>query len=185
MIKWLDTETRAILDPAPPERIAPPDTAAFTLVLLSVPAGTPDRLVGALQRILGGDCQTAYQLLARPLPAAVRAHLSYADALLGQFELIACDAISVFLIDQVVENAPADYLTGLYADLRESPEFRTVSVRIESMPDDEQGRDYLGRFTGAASPELPLELRIMAKKARIMEHWASKIGGKVVRFVPW
>ena len=53
------------------------------------------------------------------------------------------------------------------------------------MPDDEQGRDYLGRFTGAASPELPLELRIMAKKARIMEHWASKIGGKVVRFVPW
>ena len=68
---------------------------------------------------------------------------------------------------------------GLYADLCESPEFRSVSLRIESIPADERGRDFLVRFTGAASPELPLELRVMTKKARIMEHWGTKIGGKV------
>ena len=114
----------------------------------------------------------------RPVPVSVRGQLSYANAL-GQFELIACDAVSVILMDEVVNTAPADYLAGLYADLCESPEFRSVSLRIESIPADKRGRDFLVRFTGAASPELPLELRVMTKKARIMEHWGTKIGGKV------
>ena len=179
MKNWLDTETRAILQPSPPVKNAPPDTAAFTLVLLSAPEEKPDRLVVALERILGADREKALWLLARPVPVSVRGQLSYADALLGQFELIACDAVSVILMDEVVNTAPADYLAGLYADLCESPEFRSVSLRIESIPADEHGRDFLVRFTGAASPELPLELRVMTEKARIMEHWGTKIGGKV------
>jgi hypothetical protein len=179
MKTWLDTETKAILQPSPPAKLAPPDTATFTLVLLGVPQGKPDRVVSALERILGGAREKALQLLARPVPASVKGRLSYPDALLGQFELIACDAVSVFLMDEVVSTAPADYLAGLYAELCESPEFKSVSVRIESMPADERGRDFLDRFTGAASPELPLELRVMGKKARIMTHWGAKIGGKV------
>ncbi len=179
MKKWLDTETKAILAPSPPGKLAPPDTAAFTLVLLAAPDGKPDRLIAALERILGGASEKAIAALAGPLPVPIKGQLSYAVALLGQFELITCDAISVFMIDEVVSEAPADYLAGLYADLCGSTAFRGVCVRIESMPADERGRDFLDRFTGAASPELPLELRVMAKKARIMVHWGAKIGGNV------
>jgi hypothetical protein len=34
MCKWLDTETKAMLQQAPPQKYAPPDTGMFTLVLL-------------------------------------------------------------------------------------------------------------------------------------------------------
>ena len=41
MTNWLDTETKALLQGVPPEKFAPPDTATFTLVLLTTggPAG--------------------------------------------------------------------------------------------------------------------------------------------------
>ena len=32
---WLDTETKALLQRSPPEKLAPPDTATFSLVLLA------------------------------------------------------------------------------------------------------------------------------------------------------
>ncbi len=177
---WLDTETKAILHRSPPAKRAPSDTTAFALVLLAAPRGNTERLAAAVERIRGGTRDDALRVLRRRLPTPVKRSLSYEDALLGQFDLIACDAVSVFLSDDVVRCGSKSYLAELFADLCESPEFRTVTIRIESMPGDAQGRDFLDRFTGAAAPELPLELPVMRKKARIMDHWAAKIGGRVV-----
>jgi hypothetical protein len=177
---WLDTETKALLQRSPPEKLAPSDTATFTVVLLAVPRESPERLVRAVTCMLDATRDEALQVLALPLPTPIKSGLSYQDALLGQFELIACDAISVFLADEVVGNAPASYLAELYDDVRHSPEFELVSVRIESVPVNAKGRDFWDRFIGAAVPQLPMKLTVMKKKARIMAHWLEKIGGRIV-----
>ena len=179
MNTWLDTETKALLQRLPPEKLAPPDTGIFTLVLLAFQRKSLERLVAAVERVREAARGEAIKVLALPLPTPIKRGLSHEDALLGQFDLIACDAVSVFLADEVVSDAPASYLTKLYADVRESLEFELVSVRIESVPSDTKGRNFLDRFIGVATPQLPRELTAMKKKARIMEHWAAKIGGRV------
>jgi hypothetical protein len=180
MNAWLDTETKAILQRSPPEKLAPPDTATFALVLLTVQRASRDRLVAAVERVREVTRDEAAKVLTQPLPAVVKRGLSYEDAVLGQFEFIACDAISIFLADEVVTDAPEGYLGELYADVSHSAEFELVSVRIESMPADAKGREFLNRFVGVLTAQFPLELTGMRKKARIMEHWAAKIGGRVV-----
>ncbi len=180
MNTWLDTETRALLQRTPPDKLAPPDTATFALVLLAVQRERLERLVKAVERVRGATRDEALNVLALPLPTPIKRQLSYEDALLGQFELIACDAVSVFVADEVVSDAPESYLAELYAAVRHSPEFEPVSLRIESLPVNAKGREFLDRFVGTAAPQFPLELTAMKKKARIMEHWAAKIGGRVV-----
>ncbi len=180
MNTWLDTETKALLQRAPPEKLAPPDIGIFTLVLLAFQRESLERLVAAVERVQNAARGEAIKVLALPLPTPIKRGLSYEDALLGQFDLIACDAVSVFLADEIVSDAPKSYLTELYSDVRKSLEFELVSVRIESVPFDAKGRDFLDRFIGVTAPQLPLELTAMKKKARIMEHWATKIGGRVV-----
>ena len=180
MSTWLDTETKAILQRSPPEKLAPPDTGPFALVLLATQRESRERLVAAVERVRETTRDEALKILAQPLPVVVKWGLSHEDALLGQFEFIACDAISVFLANEVVCNAPKGYLDELYATVRRSQEFELVSIRIESMPVDPKGRDFVDRFIGVAAPQFPLELTAMKKKARIMEHWATKIGGRVV-----
>jgi hypothetical protein len=113
-------------------------------------------------------------------PATLQSGLSYEDALLGQFELIACDAISVFLADDVVAAAPAGYLKNLYSQLLRSSEFEAIPVRIEKIPPGPEGFEFLDRFLGPIGPRSPIEVQVMRKKARIMEHWANKIGGHLV-----
>lgn len=181
---WLDTETKAILQPSPPEKLAPPDTGMFTLVLLQ--KGT-DRawLLRALMRMPGMRQERAVSLAAQPCPVPVARGLSLPDAILGQFELICCNAISVFLRDEIVFPGDRPYLTELYQQVESSPEFKTVTVTLGSFPDSAPSRQFLDQFLGpgdVTSALLAGHLRresMMRKKARILEHWAEKIGAKV------
>jgi hypothetical protein len=178
MIAWLDTETKAILRPSPPEKIAPPITATFALVLLAI-RGDASRLCQAVERIRGRSREDARRVVAHSLPVVVQRGLAQEDALLGQFELICCDDVSVFVADEVVAGASAGYMADLYATLLNSVEFATVDVRLESVPAGESGQQFIERFLGPVSLQLPAELTMMRKKARIMEHWARKIGGRL------
>jgi len=180
MDTWLDTETKALLQRSPPEKLAPPDTAIFGLVLLAVQEGRWERLAEAVERVRATTRDEAWKTLACPLPTLVKRGLSHEDALLGQFELVACDSISAFLVDEVIDNASRSYLSELYRDICRSPEFELVSVRIEDIPVDAMGSEFLNRFLGMTTAALPMELKFMRKKARIMEHWAAKIGGQIV-----
>jgi hypothetical protein len=179
MTAWLDTETRAMLQPAPPKKLAPPDTATFTLVLLAIAVPGRARLLATIERVVTCSPQEAIRVLNGRAPIVLRAGLSHEDALLGQFEFVCCDAVSVFLADDVVVCGPRDYLRDLYKQLLKSPEFETVSVLVESIPRDPAGEKFLEQFLGRTDCTFPGKLQILRKKARIMEHWAAKIGGRV------
>jgi hypothetical protein len=179
MMDWLDTETKALLQKLPPEKLAPPDTVAFTLVMLAVRGQNRHGLVRAVRQAAQVSAEEAERILTRGLPLSVKTGLSYADAQIAQFELICCDAVSVIIVDDVVAGAPADYLRELYADLQNIDEFELVPVRINYIPDDPGGKAFCDRFLDGRRPNLPAVVELMRKKARIMEHWARKIGGSV------
>lgn len=179
MTEWLDTETKALLERIPPGKLAPPDTAGFTLVLLAAGGDDRDALAAAVQRAAGVSAEEADRILGRPLPTAVAKGLVYADAQIGQFELICCDAVSAIIADEVVAEAPAEYLADLYARLRRSEEFENVWVRIDRIPSDRAGYEFCGRFLNGQQPAVPATVALMRKKARIMAHWASRMGGHV------
>jgi len=113
----------------------------------------------------------------------IRAGLSLDEVIVGQFELISCDAISVFLRDDVAAQASAQYLSDLFARLRASPEFQLVPVEICFLPDCEAAGRFVYQFV---SPVLAKTLRyncliqwkdvVFRKKARMMAHWAGQIG---------
>jgi hypothetical protein len=113
MFTWLDTETKAMLQQAPPEKLAPPDTGMFTLVLLQK-GNDLTRIVQALTRIPGLSREKAEHLAKWACPLRVAGSLSLGDAMLGQFELVCCDSIAVFLRDEVVASAERQYLVELY-----------------------------------------------------------------------
>jgi hypothetical protein len=176
---WLDTETKALLERSPPERLAPEDTAAFTLVLLAIRDYDRDALAQAVQRAARASAAEAERILSYPLPLPVKKGLTYSDAQIAQFELICCDAISVIIADAVVAEAPADYLVDLYARLQGIDEFRLVGIRTDLIPDSPAGREFRDRFLRGREANVPGVTKVMRKKARIMRHWAAKIGGRV------
>jgi len=98
MSRWLDAETKALLQDSPPDKLAPPDMVGFTLVLLSIFRHDNSRLARAFARILRISLEDARIRLTCSLPTPVKTGLSYIEAVGGQFELIACDAISVRLV---------------------------------------------------------------------------------------
>jgi hypothetical protein len=176
---WLDTETKASLQRSPPKKLAPPNTATFTVVLLAVHGHNRPALVRAVQRAAQVSADEATSIVSRPLPAQVKKGLTYLDGQIAQFELIACDAISVIIPDEVVATGSAHYLAELYSSLQNIDEFETVPVRVEAIPDDPKGQAFCEIFFGGQKPTLPAVVRAMRKKARIMQHWAEKIGGHV------
>jgi hypothetical protein len=184
MCQWLDTETKAMLQQAPPETLAPPYTGLFTLVLLQK-GEDMTRLVRALTRIPGVPPRKAMDLAARHCPLPATGGLSLGDAMLGQFELVCCDSISVFLRNEVVATAERLYLAQLYQQFRRSPEFENVAVTIASVPQTASGEHFVDQFLGEADgiiPRIsgPLHVEnMMRKKARIMAHWAQKIGAEI------
>ena len=106
--------------------------------------------------------------------------------MLGQFELICCDSISVFLRTEVVASAEPWYLTQLYRQFRQSPEFESIPITIVSVPNTVLGERFVDQFLGGmevvgsmASGSLRCE-NVMRKKARIMAHWAKKIGAEII-----
>jgi hypothetical protein len=185
MSKWLDTETKAMLQQAPPEKDAPPDTGMFTLVLLKRGDNLP-RIVRALGRIPGLSQRKVEYLMNSRCPVPVAASLSLGDAMLGQFELVCCDSISVFLRDGIAAAADSWYLLPLYRQFRQSREFQDVPVTISSVPETPSGERFIDQFLGEAEGSgslaynFPLQKYVMRKKARIMSHWAEKLGIDVV-----
>jgi hypothetical protein len=183
MLEWLDTETKAMLQQAPPEKLAPPDTGMFTLVLLQK-GEDASRLVRALARILGISPRQPEDLASRNCPQSIVSSLSLGDAMLGQFELVCCDSISVFLKDAIVLAGDRQYLNQLYRQFPESPEFENVAVNVISLPDTVLAQHFVDQFLGEAGEMstpggCPHCVSMMRKKARIMAHWAEKIGAEV------
>jgi hypothetical protein len=176
---WLDTKTKALLQRSPPEKLAPPGTATFALILLAVGGGDRSALVRAVQRVAEASAGQAERLLRGRLPVCVRKGLTYVDGQIGQFELICCDAASVIIADDVVANARADYLAGLLDGFRKIDEFELVTVRIDSVPNSPSGQEFCNRFLGGRTPVSTAVVRLMRKKVRIMQHWAARIGGQM------
>jgi hypothetical protein len=177
---WLDTETKAALQKLPPEKLAPATTDTFAVVVLSLDSST-DRVrhVRAFDRVLGTSLEDAERQIARTPPFVIKRELTLSDAMLAQFELVCSDIVSIFLSDDVVENAEPEYLVSLYRGVAHADEFQIVSIRVHSIPDDDDGLAFAEQFIGLPVPQLPLEIVAMRKKLRIMIHWANKIGAHV------
>lgn len=182
MSEWLDTETKAILQPAPPAKLAPPDTVGFSIVLLSR-TNDQARLRYALMK---AGCSEAVSnvALAGRCPHVVATGLALDDARLALLELACCDSVAVFIRDEVVAANDQAYLSGLYSELSTSEEFERVGIEIRSVPCGEQGRGYLQQFLGMDARSLervgfPLHRTVMRNKARIMCHWGRQIGADV------
>jgi len=79
----------------------------------------------------------------------------------------------------VVAAADQQYLNRLYSNLLRSDEFARTGVRIDSLPADDQGKAFSDQFIGPHPSAFPIHLVVPHKKARIMDHWAIKIGGTI------
>lgn len=184
-IDWLDTETKAILHKPGDPKLAPPRAAEFALVLLRKGADLAG-LIRAVHRINNaGPLSAAIALSYRPTPVVIHPGLSETEAIFGQFELICCDATAVFLRSEVLSGPDQkDYLNSLFKKLLQSPEFRPTKVEILEVPATESGQSFADQFLGPAAAEGtegvgPLSLYVPYKKARIMKHWAVRIGARV------
>lgn len=178
---WLDTETKAMLQQVPPEKLAPATTETFSLVVLAFDtAGDHNRSVRAFDRVLRTSLHDATRQTSRKPPFVVKHGLTLPDAVLAQFELACCDIISVFIADPVVADAEPRFLAEFYRILVHADEFEKVSVLLVSVPDSPEGLAFVQQFVSNDMPALPYEMVAMRKKARIMLHWAKKIDARVV-----
>lgn len=178
--RWLDTETKACLQRSPPLKLSPPTTERFSIVVLYwEPFSDQRRRVRAFERVLRTTLTDAEFEASRRLPFVVKRGLTLSDAMLAQFELICCDIASVLIADPVISAAEPQYLADLYNSLIRSDEFATLRISVTAIPPNELGRQFVQQFIGNGNPSLPHTMRIMLKKARIMTHWAGKIGAAV------
>jgi len=183
-MNWLDTETKAILQKENQQKWAPPRAAEFALVMIR--KGTDDdRLVRAIRRI--NDCSEseAIELSRLPTPVTINPGLNEAEALFGQFELICCDAVAAFIRSEVLlEQAEQAYLHSLFQRVSQSPEFKPTRIDILEVPATDAGDRFVDQFLGVAlvgekTRATRLSVRVPYKKARIMKHWAARVGAKV------
>jgi hypothetical protein len=179
-MNWLDTETKAILQRERELPIAPPKVGEFALVLGSKGAD-PGRLVRAVCRV--NDCSrlAAVRLLEQRLPVTINLDLTEEDATLGQFELVCCEAVSAVLRSEVAGEAGHEYLADLLKTISQSPEFQRRTIWIYGVPATEAGQRFVDQFLGVelSALSLPCRFTMPAKKARIMEHWAARVGAQV------
>lgn len=156
------------------------ETAEFALVLLRK---GPDRrrLVDAIIEINKCSEANANMLATRATPITVRADLTEAEAVWGQFELICCDAVSIYLRSEVIEENDESYLRPLFKTFSESLEFRPATVNIIRVPATESGEKFLKQFAGssALACAFPMTFTVPFKKARIMEQWAARVGAEM------
>ena len=71
MFDWLDTETKAILEKVPSEKLAPTAVAGFSLVLLYCESES-EKLPRAVMRIRGCDKTEAEAILVTPIPTTIK-----------------------------------------------------------------------------------------------------------------
>jgi len=179
-MNWLDTQTKGLLQKVRDEDNAPPKTAEFALVLLRK---GPDhqRLADAIIEVNKCSKPDATLLACRSTPITINPDLTEEEALWGQFELICCDAISIYLRSEIIEQNDRSYLWPLFKQVSESSEFKPATVSIAQVPATESGNKFLEQFVGssATARAFPMILTIPFKKARIMEHWATRVGAEM------
>lgn len=177
---WIDAQTKAVLQQVPPQKAAPASTDTFSVVVLSCEAMVEHaRHVRAFHRVLGTSLIDAeFQTTRRP-PFILKREFTASGAMLAQFELVCCDIVSVFISDAVMSDADPSYLAELYGSLARADEFEEVGVRVVSIPPHGAGRAFLEQFVGDGTPCLPYDMVATRKKARLMTHWATKVGAKV------
>ena len=179
-MNWLDPQTKELLQKLGDEKLAPSKTAEFALVLLRK---GPDqqRLVDAIVEINKCSEADAVVLASRATPVTINPDLTEGEALWGQFELVCCDAVSVYLRSEVIEENDQTYLWPLFKKVSESSEFRPATVTVTEVPATEAGEKFLEQFAGSSAlgRAFPVKLTVPFKKARIMEHWASRVGARM------
>lgn len=181
-MNWLDTQTKEILQKVVEPKLAPPKTTEFTLVLVRKGADHT-RLVRAFRRINECDEPEAIKLATKRTPVRVNSDLSEGDALWGQFELICCDAVSIFIRNEVLDQMDLAEFQSLVQKTSQSTEFQPTTVTIAEIPRTEPGLSFVDQFLGSFEPTkiaaLPATIIIPFKKARIMQHWAMRVGAKL------
>lgn len=178
-MNWLDTETKAILQKEDEPKPVLIKAAEFALVLIR--KGTDDeRLVRAIRRINECSEEEAIALSRLPTPVTINAGLTEAEALIGQFELICCDAAAAFVRSEVIlEQDQQGYLRDLFQKVSKSREFRPTEIEIVEVPATEAGEWFVDQFLGRAMSQESFSCFVPYKKARIMKHWAPRVGAQV------
>ena len=179
MTSWLRTETRSLLQEHPPERLSPPDTYSFTLVLVALPRHWHQRVLKAICRACSLSEGEAKKFDSQPLPINLKRGMCYADAAIGQFELLACDALAFIMPDRVIEAPPPGYLADLYKTLASGPDFEMVEVAISSLPAGPKALEFLDLFLGDVTADGSIPRRVTRRKAWLMKALAERIGGQV------
>ena len=106
--------------------------------------------------------------------------MTYADAAIGQFELLARDVLSLIIADRVIENPPLGYLAELYKSLAASSDFELIEVTITALPAGKDASEFLELFFGDAAVDWSGPQRMMRRKALLMKMLADRIGGQVL-----
>jgi hypothetical protein len=176
-MNWLDTQTKELLQKVNGEKLAPPKTAEFALILLRK-GQDHQRLRDVIIQINECGESEAVALVSQEIPVTINPDLTEEEALWGQFELICCDAISIFLRSEVMEHNDRSYLEPLFKKVLDSSEFKPARVNILEVPQTESGQKFVEQFMGVipAKQVFPMKLTVPFKKARIMEHWAGRVG---------
>ena len=181
-MNWLDPQTKEILQKAIEPKLSPPKVAEFALVLVRKGADH-GRLVRAICRINDCDEAKAAKLAGQGTPLRVNSDLSEKDAHWGQLELICCDAISIFIRSQVLDRMELADFQELLQRTSQSTEFRPATVTISEIPLTEAGLGFIDQFLGISEPaklgDLPSKMIVPLKKARFMQHWATRVGASV------
>jgi hypothetical protein len=179
-MNWLDTQTKEMLQKVPDAKLAPPKVADFALVLVRKGV-LHRRIVRAVSEINHCSAAEATKLVNRPTPVTINPDLTEEAALSGQFELIASDSISVFVRSEVLEQSDPAYLQSLFAKVLQSIEFSPTTVRVIQVPETEAGAKFIDQFLGGRFPkrESPVAFEVTFKKARMMKHWASRVGAEI------
>jgi len=175
----LRTEVQALLQKLAPEKYAPADTEAFTLVLFDLPGKSHQRIEKVLRRVCALSDGKVDELLSQELPINLKHGLCYSDAAIDQFELLVCDALSFIMPDRVVQDPEPGYLDDLYEHLASSADFELVQVTV-TLPAWPKALEYLDLFYGDVTADASLPRRMMRRKALLMKIIADRIGGQVM-----
>jgi hypothetical protein len=182
-MNWLDTETQVILQKAHEPKPVLAKAGEFALLLIEK-GNDKLRLLRAIGRVNDCDEAKCMDIAAYPTPVIVNGGLTESEALFGQFELVCCDAVSAFVRSEIVQQNGIGYLDALCRSIANSPEFRRVPLRINLVPNTDEGELFIDQFLGSTNRthsdwSFPLAITVPLKKARIMKHWAERIGALV------
>ena len=98
---------------------------------------------------------------------------------------VSCDSIGVFVRSEVLGQSEKGYIQALFGIILQSPEFKPVKVKVVEVPETESGQKFVDQFLGMTILRqklvFPLSVEVPFKKARIMMHWATRVGAQVQR----